>query len=413
MTESTRVADVRDESSRGTAVSLAPARGKMGRLRWLAYALPGVALATGLVVWLLEGKSESAAPPAANNAATRVEGSSIRYSQAFAERAALKLARAETAPLVPVINAVGTVDFDPQHVAAVGARLRGLVTRVHKFEGDKVEAGTVLAVIESAELGEAQAAVNTLEAEKRAAELNLARETALAEKKLSTAREQEMAAVEARRYTDLLGAARQKVAAMIGNGARSGRLGAHELRAPILGTVVERSVAPGQTVDGELVAFRVANTERLWVELDVFEKNLSLVQVGDSVEISALSAPAKTFGGRVARVGAVIDSETRSAPLRIEIGNPDSSLRAGQAVNARIHASAGGRHDGVLVPTSAITFVDGKPTVFVVKGPGAVQVASVELGFSNGTQTEIVSGVAAGNEVVSEGVFALKSELFR
>ena len=65
------------------------------------------------------------------------------------------------------------------------------------------------------------------------------------------------------------------------------------------------------------------------------------------------------------------------------------------------------------MPTTAVTFVDGKPTVFVAKGPGTVDVASVEVGFSNGTQTEIVSGVAPGAEVVSEGVFALKSELFR
>jgi len=411
MTETSRVADSRDESSQGTAISLAPGRGKKS-LRWLALALPGAAIAGALVFWLLEGKGESAPPPV-STASTRVEGSSIRYSPAFAERAGLKLAHAETSVLVPVITAVGTVDFDPKHVAAVGPRLRGLVTRVHKFEGDKVEVGTMLAVIDSADLGEAQAAVNTLEAEKRAAQVNLERENALLEKKLSTAREQEMAAVEARRYTDLLNAARQKVAAMIGTGSRSARLGEHDLKSPIAGTVVERNVAPGQTIDGELVAFRVANTEHLWVELDVFEKNLALVQVDDRVEVSPLAAPNQTFEGRVARIGAVIDSETRSASVRVEVGNPLSALRAGQAVNARIHASGGGPRKGTLVPTSAVTFVDGKPTVFVSKGPGTVDVASVEVGFSNGTQTEVVSGVAPGAEIVSEGVFALKSELFR
>lgn len=410
MTESSRVTDLHDDSARGTAVSLAPGGGNKSRRR-LVFALAGVALVGG-VAFLLLGKGK-AAPPPASTAATRVEGSSIRYTPAFAERAGIKITRAESSVLVPIINAVGTVDFDPKHVAAVGGRLRGLVTRVHKFEGEKVEAGTVLAVIESADLGEAQAAVNTLEAEKRAAEVNLTRENALLEKKLSTAREQEMAAVEARRYTDLLQAARQKVAAIVGSGSRSGRLGEHLLKSPIAGTVVERSVAPGQTIDGELVAFRVANTEHLWVELDVFEKNLPLVQMDDRVEVSPLAAPNQTFDGRVALIGAVIDSETRSAQVRVEVGNPLSALRAGQAVNAHIHASGGGPRKGTLVPTTAITFVDGKPTVFVAKGPGAVDVANVEVGFSNGTQTEIVKGVAPGAEVVSEGVFALKSELFR
>jgi cobalt-zinc-cadmium efflux system membrane fusion protein len=66
-----------------------------------------------------------------------------------------------------------------------------------------------------------------------------------------------------------------------------------------------------------------------------------------------------------------------------------------------------------LVPTSAITFVDGKPTVFVATGEGAVRVASVETGSTDGAQTEVKSGVNAGESVVSDGVFALKSELFR
>jgi len=99
--------------------------------------------------------------------------------------------------------------------------------------------------------------------------------------------------------------------------------------------------------------------------------------------------------------------------VRIEIDNKNGRLRAGQAVNARIHASARGEQVSTLVPTSAITFVDGKPTVFVSTGDGAVRVASVETGSTDGAQTEVKSGVNPGEDVVSEGVFALKSELFR
>ncbi|HEV8550603.1 MAG TPA: efflux RND transporter periplasmic adaptor subunit, partial [Polyangiaceae bacterium] len=312
-----------------------------------------------------------------------------------------------------VITAVGTMDFDPEHVAAVGARLRGLVTRVVKFEGDSVEVGTMLATIESSELGEAQAAVRTLEAEKEAADLNLERENSLVEKRLSTAREAEVAAVESQRYAHLLGAARQKVASLVGSGSRATRLGAHELRSPMRGTVVQQSVAPGQTIDGELVAFRIADTAYLWVGLDVFEKNLQLVQVGDKVDLSPLAAPNNAFSGRVARVGAVIDPETHSAHVRVEIDNKDGKLRAGQAVNARIHGSAGGAKAGTLVPSSAITFVDGRPTVFIAAGDNAVRVTNIEVGFTDGPLTEATTGVKPGDSVVSDGVFALKSELFR
>jgi cobalt-zinc-cadmium efflux system membrane fusion protein len=397
--------------SRTTAPPGASAAPKSSR-RWL-FIGAGVLALGAVAFFALSGGHGAAPPPAAAPDTPRVEGPNIRYSKAFADRSGIKLAPVVTATLVPVINAVGTMDFDPEYVAAVGARLRGLVTRVEKFEGDKVDKGTLLAVIESSELGEAQAAVSTLAAEKQAADLNLEREQELVEKRLSTAREAEVAAVEAQRYSHLLSAAQQKVAALAGMGSRSSRLGAHELRSPLDGTVVARGVSPGQTVDGEIVAFRVANTEHLWVGLDVFEKSIGLVQVGDKVNLSPLAAPAEAFEGRVARVGAVIDPETNAAYVRVEIDNKDGHLRAGQAVNARIHASARGEQQSTLVPTTAITFVDGKPTVFIASGEGAVRVANVEPGFTDGPQTEVKSGVKAGDSVVSEGVFALKSELFR
>jgi len=386
------------------------------KARWpligaLALGLAGV---IALVVHFKAGK-EDAKDTAPTSDAPRVQGELISYSNAFAERAGIKVAEATRSKLVPVVNAVGTVDFDPAHVAAVGTRLRGMVSRVSMFEGDHVEPGSLLAVIESAELGEAQASVSMLAAEKKAADINLQREQSLSERKLSTLREAELAGVEAQKYQLLLGAARQKVQALSGGGAgkRSGRLGAYELLSPIKGTIVERSIAPGQSVEGQLVAFRIANVDHLWVELDVFEKNLAKVRVNDRVELIPLANPGEVFEGRVARVGAQIDPDTRSAPLRVEVDNRDRRLRSGQAVNAKIHASGGSQQEAVLIPSSAVTFVDGKPTLFVQKEPTAVRVAKVELGQTNGQQTEVLTGLNPGDRVVVDGVFALKSELFR
>lgn len=411
MNPETQTIDAHETSGRRSTHSLKPATAPKSNRRWLIIGGAAVVIAGG-AFFALSGKNGSAPSPTPALDAPRVEGPNIKFSKAFAERSGIKIAPVVNAALVPVINAVGTMDFDPEYVAAVGARLRGLVTRVEKFEGDKVDVGTVLAVIESSELGEAQAAVSTLEAEKQGADLNLRREQELVEKRLSTAREAEVAAVESQRYAHLLNAARQKVASLAGS-SRSTRLGAHELRSPIAGTVVGRGVAPGQTVEGEIVAFRVANIEHLWLGLDVFEKNIALVKVGDKVDLSPVAAPAEGFEGRVARVGAVIDPETNAAYVRVEIDNKDGRLRAGQAVNARIHGSARGPEEGALVPTTAITFVDGKPTVFVTTGEGSVRVANVEVGLTDGPRTEVKSGVKPGDSVVSEGVFALKSELFR
>lgn len=356
------------------------------------------------------GGSVPAAPPLD---IPHVEGATIRYSSAFADRAGISATAAIEAPLAPVVNAVGTIELDPQHVAAVGTKLNGLVTGVARFEGDPVESGTVLATVESPELGAAQAAVLTLEAQKQAADSNSRRESALLEHHLSTAREAEAAAVEAERYRSGLQAARQRVVSLVGGVRATRRLGAQALRSPLKGIVVERNVTAGQGVEHDLVAFRVADIEHLWVVLDVFEKSLVRVHAGDKVDLTPLAEPKQHYEARVARVGPAIDPRTRSAPVRVEIVNRAHRLRVGQAVRARIYTSPAAGRKVTVVPTASVTLFDNKPTVFRKIGEHAVVAVPIDLGYSNGPETEIRRGIAPGDEVVSSGVFALKSELFR
>jgi cobalt-zinc-cadmium efflux system membrane fusion protein len=386
--------------------------------RWwrsVAFAGGSLLLAGGLTFLLQRrGEASPATVAAPEPDVPHVQGDHIRFSDSFVRRAGIRMARVRVGELVPVIEAVGTVDFSAEHVAAVGARLRGLVSRVLKFEGDTVRAGETLARVESPELGEAQAKVSMLTAEREAAQLNAEREAKLAVRNLTTAREVEVASVEARKASLLLGAAQQKVAAL-GGGARAdaASLGTHELRSPIRGTVVLRNVAPGQFIEGHLVAFKVANLDHLWVELDVFERNLNRIRTGDHAELKPLSGGIGTIRGVVAKVASNIDQETHSAKVRIEVENPDHQLRPGQAVKAAIQASGGKLTPRPLVPTGAITFVDGKPTLFVAEGPHVVRVASVRIGANDGHETEITDGLNETDEVVTDGAFALKSELFR
>lgn len=379
-------------------------------------AVPVALGAVGLFLWQRDGEAALQADAESMPDVPRVHGDEIRFSENFAQRAGIKVAQARFEELVPVVSAVGTVDFNAEYVAAIGTRLRGLVSRVNKFEGDSVKAGTVLARVESAELGEAQAAVSMLDAERHAAELNAQREAKLAERSLTTARELEMASVEAKKAGLLLSAAQQKVAALGGSSRLKSEavLGAHEVRSPIDGTVVERNVAAGQFVEGQLVAFKVANLDHLWIELDVFERNLGRISLGDRAELKPLSGgAAEPLIGRVGKIASTINPETHSAKVRIEVENRDRRLRVGQAVQAMIHS--GGMHLGKrpIVPTSAITFVDGKPTLFVASSPTSVRVVTVQLGSNDGDETEIVQGLKEGDEIVTEGAFALKSELFR
>jgi cobalt-zinc-cadmium efflux system membrane fusion protein len=179
------------------------------------------------------------------------------------------------------------------------------------------------------------------------------------------------------------------------------------------GTVLERNVAPGQSVLEHLTAFRIANLDHLWVELRVFERSVRRIRQGDAVELQPFGNTADIISGRVAHVGALIDPATRSADVRVEVENRDRKLRAGEAVKAIIRASGEAIEGATLVPSKAITFIDGKPAVFVVDSPVSVRRVSVELGDADGTQQQVLAGLSPGQEVITTGVFDLKSELFR
>jgi len=144
----------------------------------------------------------------------------------------------------------------------------------------------------------------------------------------------------------------------------------------------------------------------------VFERDVGSVHVGDDADVTPLAQPDQQIGGRVAHVGELIDPTTRSTQVRVAVDHPKYHLRVGQSVQATIRSAAAER-DALLVPQSAVIYVDGKPTVFVAEGDNRARAVTVRLGGTDGTHHEILEGVEAGQQVASAGVFALKSELFR
>jgi membrane fusion protein, heavy metal efflux system len=379
------------------------------RSLWVALVGAAAAVAVGAFV---AARHEHGPPPAAaiTSDVPRAEGKAIIFSQNFRERAGLITAPARRATLAPTVRVVGTVDFDPEHVAAVGTRIRGLVRRLAKLEGDRVKKGELLAEIESAELGEAQASVAMVGAQKKAAELNATRERDLSARKLSTAREAEVAEASLDEYRAMLAAAQQKVTAL--GGGTAGPFGVYMLRAPLDGTVVDRHILSGQSVEGNLVAYRIANLDHVWIELDVFERSLGHIRKGDAVEVRPTASPDTPIMGRVAYVGDAIDLSTRSARVRVKVDNAEHALRPGQSVTAIIRYE-GREEAALLVPRQAIAFVDGKPTVFVLVAPDRAVVTEVTLGPADEEAQAVTSGIEEGAAVVTSGVFALKSELFR
>ncbi len=373
-----------------------------------------VAAVAGVLVMMRGGhmtaQADAAAP--AQRDVPHLDGKWIRYTPAFAQRSKIEFAPIETAGLSPLVSVTGTVTFDPQKVAAVGARIPGRVRRVFKFDGDHVDEGTILAEVESAELGQAQAKVLEAQAQAEAANANERREQQLAEARVSSQRDYELARASAAAAKAELYAAEQRVRAFGGAPGGGGEIGILQLRSPIGGKVVEAKLSRGQTVEPSFTAFRVADLKRVWIELAVFERELGHITKGDAVEISPQTNSAVVLKGTVAHVGDVIELETRSAPVRVVVENPDEQLRPGQSVLAKIHTktTVGAT---ITIPRDAVTTVDGKPTVFVMHDETSVEPRAITIGGKDAQRVEVASGLAPGEKIAVSGVFALKSEVFR
>jgi cobalt-zinc-cadmium efflux system membrane fusion protein len=333
----------------------------------------------------------------------------------------IKIAPARMVRLGGNVQVVGTVAFHEDHFAVVGPLVAGRVARLAAGVGDQVKRGQLLAEIESAEIGQARADLIAAKARYVAADANLRRESELAEKKISSSRERELAQAQWGIEQAGVRAATMRLRALglsdaeIADVDRTALGGKLQIRAPIGGTIIERRVTLGQAVERATDAFKIADTSLVWVSLDLYEKDLGRVHAGQEVELHTDARPGEPLRGRVAFVVPVIDETTRTAKVRLEFPNPKGILQAGQLVTAQIFCDP--RQDAaevLAVPRSAIERLEGQTIVFVAgAGVGDFERRNVVLGMSGVDEVEVSQGLAAGERVAVEGAFLLKSELLR
>ena len=371
-----------------------------------------VVVAGAMTGWLLRPSSSSpSSVQAPERDAPVLDGDIIRFSPAFAKRAGLSTEPVVARTILPLVSVTGTVTYDSHKFAAVGARISGRARKVYKVLGDSVKAGEVLAEIESAELGRAEAQVFAARARELAALNDMKRERRLADARITPEKEAEVAKAnyEVARAERI--AAERTVQAL--GGDLDEKTGILVLRSPLAGKVVSAKLVRGQTVEPTDTVFEIADLSTVWVQLSVFERDLAAVRPGNEVELDHSGRSGPPIKGRVDHVGDIINLETRTVPVRVVVDNPDLSIRPGQSVQARIHTTA--LADKLLtVPRTAITRVDGNATVFVMLPQGnAVEPRQVTLGPQDAEHTAILRGLREGEAVVVGGMFALKSEIFR
>lgn len=434
-----------------------------------------------------------------------IESSIIRFLDAgIVRQAGIETTPAQPRRLSAAIDVPAELEFDATRVTRVPSMVGGVAREVRASLGDVVQAGDLLAVLDSATLGEAKSAyierlqnVRVAEAEHQRvktasdgatrllaeaaisatpaeihqrlegvivgeakatllrshAEFQLARAEAVrverlfeqrvsSEKELQTARA-ELAAAEAeflaireevafaserdllsaerglrvarseleaaQRRLHILGLSGEQIADVDSEPLEA--LSRYELRSPAAGRIVERSVTPGEAIDGAQTLFVLADTTTLWLVASVAERDLPALRVGQAALFTVDGLPGRAFQGNLNWISSEVDATSRLVPVRAELSNPDGLLRAHMFGRARIilHDS----NEVLSVPIEAVQTDGCCQVAFVRESDDVFAPRKLRLGAQAGGYVEVLGGLASGEQVVTVGSFLLKTEILK
>jgi len=334
--------------------------------------------------------------------------------------AKIELAPVERRAVATEIIATGEVVPPDDGVARVGAKLSGRVTRLAKGVGDPVTRGQALATIDSPDLGRAKADYIAAASAARVTRETADREKALFDKKIAAERDWRLAEGEATRARAEKEAAEVRLHTLGLSDAQLGNLRAEQhyasavgVASPLDGVVVERPVALGQMVEPQDTMFVIMDLRTVWVQVDVYERNLNQIKVGQKVSAVVEAWDGRAFEGTIQSIGAVLDRRSRTIKVRVVLANLDGALKPGMFAKVVLAGSTGEPRDGIYVPATAIQRDGDESIAFVPTGDTAFQLRQVELGARSGDWIEVTRGLSLGERVVTTGSFLLKSEARR
>jgi RND family efflux transporter MFP subunit len=424
----------------------AAAVARSGNRRWLIGAVAGL-LVVALVGYLLLGRSRT---PAEEPAAAEASTGTVTFLMEQQWLIRMKLAKVESMEVARQVTTTGRVVPAANFHAIVAPPVGGILTGQFPRIGQQVRQGQTIAVVRqtatSGEAAQVQAAVAQAESQNaqiaienarleselrsatadvsgaesrlRLAERDLERARQLHEKgvisaqayqQAETARDEAKsahAAAVARR--DALAGAKRVAPVPVGKVSADG---AYALRAPLSGVVTKVHKSTGeQVVPGEAVV-EVTNLAEVWIEAPIFERDLGRLAGPARAMVSTAAYPNEEFPGELVDRGAVVDEHTRAATAVFRVSNAGRPFSIGMQANVRI--DAGERVTAMMVPKEAVLDHDGKKIVYVLLSGEEFERREVTLGDEFGERIAVLSGLAEGERVVTQGAYQLKLQELR
>jgi Cu(I)/Ag(I) efflux system membrane fusion protein len=336
----------------------------------------------------------------------------VQLSPERVQLAGIKTATIEYRPIAKQTKTVGYVAFDESRLSRVVSRVEGYVEKLYVDETyTVVHKGDPLAEIYSPDLYSA------------------AQELVLASRAGGVA---DLAAA-ARKKLLLFGVNQQEIDNIVASGQPTPRL---VIRSPQTGYVVEKKIVVGSSVEAKMTLLEVADLSSVWIEADVYEKDIPFLQVGQKVEATVEADPHHFFTGKLALIYPQLETTTRTNRIRLKLDNAEGKLRPGMFATVRINtplesiepyksvAAKAGRvvltglssensqaqYEFLCVPERAVIDTGSKKVVYVEREPGMFEGVEVELGPRHDGYYPVLKGLKSGDKIAAAGGFLIDAE---
>lgn len=333
------------------------------------------------------------------------------------EAAGIKTEELAEVEIVDQLIVTATIRPNQDRITHVSPRVSGRIVAVQAKLGDPVKAGQALAVLDSLEVGEAHSAYLQAKTQLAVAKADFERAEKLHGDQIIAQKDHLRAHAEFEKAKASFAASGDKLRMLGVNAAPAddGRaVSTFPLSTPFAGTVIEKHAILGELAQPDKSIFTVADLSRLWIEANLFEKDLGRVKTGADAVVTVDAYPGEAFQGKLTYIAAVVDKESRMVQARVEVANPGGRLKPEMFATAAIRTTGtkGGAAKALLLPQEAVVLMQGQPTVFVAED-GGFEPRPVELGDKLRGKVVIKSGIKSGEKVVTAGTYALKARLLK
>lgn len=343
----------------------------------------------------------------------------IKISEASMKEIGLYTETVTLKPFTGFIKIPAKVIVNQDNEAQVGSLVQGRVHKVFVKAGDYVKAGQQLMQVEGLEIGVIKAGYLSAKANFEFQKANYNRQKTLIGQNIGSQKSLLEAKAEFEKSLAEYEAEDKKIHSVgltdedinIGEHDAQHTSGTLSVKSPISGIVVERNVVIGQLVDGTTTAFRIVNINSVWIDGQIYEKDISKLNTKTNVVFTSTSYDEEKFTGRIDYIGQIIDEKSRTISVRAAFNNPNGKLKPQSY--GEMHLQTGSNSMAILIPAESIINNENENYVFVQNQDSSFEKRVVIVGATQNELVEIKKGLKEKEKVVVKGAFSLKSELLK